>query len=180
MPAFNIDNFLATVNSIGLSRKNRFEVLIDPPAVTLRGFDNFDGRGLSLLAESIAIPELTISAEVQQIWGPAIHRPKGINYGGFMTVQFYVDQDLRVKKIFDNWMQYIVDGNQYTVRYQSDYVAPLMTVAQLDDENTEVYRVRFEEAFPAGMTQLDLNHGLQNSFHLLQVNFRYRRWYREI
>jgi hypothetical protein len=178
MASFSVENFRETVLNLGLARKNRFEVLISAPAKVSALGSNQD-RIISLMAESAVLPELTINAEMQQIWGPAIHRPKSIGYGGFMVLQFHLDQSMAVKKLFDSWMESIVDGSQYTVSYQSDYVAPLLQVVQLNDIDEPVYTVNFEDAFPAGQTQLDLNHGLQNATHLLQVNFRFRRWYAE-
>ena len=129
------------------------------------------------MAENAVFPELNINSEVFSVWGPAIHRPKSINYGGFMMIAFHVDQDMRVKKIFDRWMESIVDGRQYTVSFQRDYIAPFVTISQLNDTDQETYTVTLEEAFPAAQTQLDVNHGLLNAFHVLQVNFRFRRWY---
>lgn len=178
MATFSVENFRETVLNQGLARKNRFEVQIAAPAKVSALATNSD-RLISLFAESAVLPELTINAEMQQIWGPASHRPKSIGYGGFMVLQFHLDQDMTIKRLFDAWMQSIVDGQQYTVSYQSDYVAPLMQVIQLNDIDEPVYTVTFEEVFPAGQTQLDLNHGLQNATHLLQVNFRFRRWYAE-
>jgi hypothetical protein len=174
MAAFSIENFRSTVAETGLARKNRFEVLLAAPPRVLEGLD-YSNQALSLMAESAVFPELNINAEVFSSWGPAIHRPKSINYGGFMMLAFHVD--MRVKKLFDRWMQSIVDGRQYTVSYQQDYIAPFVNITQLDDQDNEVYTITLEEAFPATQTQLDLNHGIQNAFHLLQVNFRFRRWY---
>lgn len=170
MATFSLENFRESVLGLGLARKSRFDVEIQPPP----GLG--DGRLISLFCESAILPELTINAELQQIWGPAHHRPKGISYGGFMVLQFHLDREMTIKRLFDNWLQSIVDGNQYTVSYQRDYIAPVIKVTQLNENNDPTYSVTFEEAFPAGVTQLDLNHGLQNATHLLQVNFRYRKW----
>lgn len=176
MAVFSIENFRATVAETGLARKNRFEVEIAAPPLIIQDLD-YNNQALSLMAESAVFPELNINAEVFSVWGPAIHRPKSINFGGFIMLAFHVDQDMRVKKLFDRWMQSIVDGRQYTVSYQRDYIAPYMAITQLDDQDNEVYKITLEEAFPATMTQLDVNHSIQNAFHLLQVNFRFRRWY---
>lgn len=170
MATFSLENFRESVLGLGLARKNRFDVEIQPPPAL------GSGSLISLFCESAVLPELTINAEMQQIWGPAHHRPKSIAYGGFMVLQFHLDREMNIKKLFDRWMQSIVDGNQYTVSYQRDYIAPVIKVTQLDENNDETYSVIFEEAFPAGMTQLDLSHSLQASTHLLQVNFRFRKW----
>ena len=175
MATYSVENFRQTVLNTGLARKNRFECEIAvPPQV--RQATNISEPMLSLYVESAVFPELTINAETQFIWGPLIHRPKTLNYGGFMVLQFHLDQDMRIKKMFDTWMQSIVDGDQYTISYQRDYVAPMMRITQLDDQMEPVYSVRLTEAFPAGMVQLDLNHALQNATHMLQVSFRFRKW----
>jgi hypothetical protein len=176
MASFSVENFTRNVLSTGLARKNRFEVEIAmPPGIG----DGEVNRLVSLYAESAVFPEITINTETQFIWGPLIHRPKTINYGGFMTLQFHLDQDMRIKKLFDSWIQSIVDGEGYTVSYQRDYIAPMLRVTQLDEQENPVYVCELSEVFPAGIIQLDLNHSLQNTTHLLQVNFRFRKWVAE-
>jgi len=176
MANFSIENFRSTVSTLGLARKNRFEVDIAIP-LSLQQAVGIDQKTVSLLAESAVFPELTINADLQQIWGPAIHRPKNINYGGFMVVQFLLDQKMQVKRFFDTWMQNIVDDRQYTVSYQRDYVSPSITVTQLDETNNVAYGITLTEGFPAGQVQLDVSHSLNDTFHLHSVNFRFRRWY---
>jgi hypothetical protein len=176
MATFSVDNFRATVLNKGLAKKNRFEVELSVPPLVAQVIE-IDQRDISLLAESAVFPELSINAELQQIWGPAIHRPKSINYGGFMVIQFHLDQAMQIKRLFDTWMQTIVDGTQYTVSYQRDYLCPAIKITQLNDLDAATYSIVLEEAFPAGQVQLDLNHSLQNATHLHTVNFRFRRWY---
>jgi len=175
MATFSVENFRNTVLNTGLARKNRFECEIALPR-PIQTATSISEPMLSLYVESAVFPELTINAETQYIWGPLMHRPKTINYGGFMVLQFHLDQDMRIKKMFDTWMQSIVDGDQYTVSYMQDYVAPMMKITQLDDQMEPVYSVQLTEAFPAGLIQLDLNHALQNATHMLQVSFRFRKW----
>ena len=175
MATYSVENFRQTVLNTGLARKNRFECEIAvPPQV--RQATNISEPMLSLYVESAVFPELTINAETQFIWGPLIHRPKTLSYGGFMVLQFYLDEDMAIKRTFDYWLQSIVDGEQYTVSYQRDYVAPLMRITQLDKNDQPTYIVNLTDVFPAGVVQLDVNHSLQNAVHLLQVSFRFRKW----
>ena len=172
---FDIEKFISAVRVNDMARKARFKVELTPPAAIVNN-TGINVSVMSMFCESAVFPELTINAETQYIWGPLIHRPKTISYGGFMVLQFYLDEDMAIKRMFDYWLQSIVDGEQYTVSYQRDYVAPLMRITQLDKNDQPTYIVNLTDVFPAGVIQLDVNHSLQNAVHLLQVSFRFRKW----
>lgn len=170
--AFSLDNFLATVRSTSLARTNKFEVVINTPP----GFNSSTSQLVSLYAEQINFPPLIAAIRTYKVWGPAIHRPQSIEYGGEgITAVFHVDRDMNVKSYFDTWLHNIIDKNDYTVSYLRDY-ATSIDIKQLDEQNNVTYNIQLLDAFPRSMNIMELNNQSQNQTHRLSVTFAYRNW----
>lgn len=170
---FNLSNFIATVNTTSLARTNRFEVLINAPPCATRGNEQL----VSLYTEQINFPPIINNLRSYKVWGPSIHRPQSIEYGGEgINAIFHVDRDMSVKKFFDDWMHGIIDKNNFTVSYLKDY-ATTIDINQLDEQNNITYSVKLFDAFPRSMNVMELNNASQNQTHRLSVVFAYRYWF---
>jgi len=173
-----VTNFLATVKSKGLSKPNRFEVIIDNPICLLN--NNF-GREVGMFADNAFLPQTRILTSRQQLFGPPEYFPVGVDYGGDnMGINFIVDREMRVKTYFDQWVDGVVNrtpGNQawHTTKYRDNYVTT-MTINQLDESDRVTYSVTCYELFPVSVNPLILDNNLANAVHKLNVTFSYRRW----
>ena len=177
MSNFSISNFISEVNSRGLARPSRFEVFILPPP----GLGSLTGSGrfVSLMCESASLPAMTVSTKPFRIYGASYQRPISSDFNGDgITLSFYIDNQMEVKSFFDAWMFKIVNPNSFNVSYQKDYVSQIK-ISQLDEKNNEKYSVYLEDAFPRAINVLDLNMGLTNQVHKLNITFAYRRWFPE-
>jgi len=102
--------------------------------------------------------------------------PVGMEFNGEgITMTFYVDKNLEIKKYFETWLYSIVNPNSFNVRYQNEYVCTI-TIYQLDETDKRKYAVSLIDAFPKAIGQLDLNSGASNQIHRLTVIFTYRQW----
>lgn len=171
---FSLDTFIATTRNTSFARTNRFEVLINrPPAV------NGDYQLVSLYTEQINFPPMINNVRTYKVWGPSIHRPQSIEYGGEgITAIFHVDRDMEVKKFFDDWMHSIINKNDFTVSYLKEY-ATTIDINQLDEQNNITYSVKLYDAFPRSINIMELNNQSQNQTHRLSVVFAYRYWYEQ-
>ena len=177
MSNFNISNFISEVNTRGLARPSRFEVFILPPP----GLGSLTGSGrfVSLMCESASLPAMTVSTKPFRIYGANYQRPVSSDFNGDgITLSFYIDNQMEVKSFFDAWMFKIVNPNSFNVSYQKEYVSQIK-ISQLDEQNNETYSVYLEDAFPRAVNMLDLNMGLINQVHKLNITFAYRRWFPE-
>lgn len=135
-----------------------------------------DDRRVCLLCESTNFPALNIAVKTQRIIGPAYQRPVLSEYGGEgLSFTFHVDREMTVKRLFDAWMQTIVNPETFTVAFPESYVCDV-TINQLDESNNVSYAVVLEDAFPRAMNLMDLNNSSQNQTHRLTVMFAYRKW----
>ena len=177
MSNFSISNFISEVNNRGLARPTRFEVFILPPPEL--GSLTSSGRFVSLMCESASLPAMTVSTKPFRIYGASYQRPISSDFNGDgITLSFYIDNQMEVKSFFDAWMFKVVNPNSFNVSYQKEYVSQIK-IAQLDEKNNESYSIYLEDAFPRAINMLDLNMGLTNQVHKLNVTFAYRRWFPE-
>lgn len=169
---FNIDEFRTNILNDSLARTNRFEVIINPPV----GLRSSFGRKVSMLVESTNFPLINIASKSFKIFGPSYQRPYTAEFGGEgLQMTFHVDRDMRVKRFFDNWMGLIIDPEDFTTAYQSEYISTI-DIHQLDEANNIKYAVQLLEAFPRNMNLMDLNNASSNQTHRLNILFSYRYW----
>lgn len=172
MAHFNLNNFKATVLGQGLAKPTRFEVIISPPP----GLSSSTAEKVSLLCEQASLPMLNLNVKPYRVFGPSYQRPVTSEYGGEgIPLTFHVDRKMMVKEFFDNWIQLIVNRDNYTVSYQDNY-ASVVDIYQLDEANNYTYHIQLLEAFPRSMNLMELNHSSQSQTHRLTVLFVYRKW----
>ena len=174
MSLFSLENFRAEVLNRGLAKANRFEVIIVPPkCVASAG----DVRVVSMMAENCQLPTTRIITAQQRIFGPPTNHPQSAEYGGDnMTIQFYLDREMTVKRFFDVWVDGVVDRTRNTVYYQDNYLSQGMTISQLDEQDRAMYGVKFIDLFPIAVNPVQLDHNQANAVSRLTVTFAYRRW----
>lgn len=174
--SFSLNEFLSSVKTIGLARVNRFEVDIFRPAVLANSTE--EARLISLLCEVSNFPPLNLSVKPFKIFGPSYQRPITSEYGGDgISMTFHVDNDMTLKRFFDDWTESIVRREDFTVNYQSSYITNIK-IRQINEQDDVTYEIELLEAFPRSITLMDLNHTSQNQTHRLNVIFAYRYWRR--
>jgi hypothetical protein len=174
--AFRLQDFIAEVKTKGLARVNRFEVIITPPTGVNVNYLEFSK--ISLFCEVSNFPPINLSVKPFKIFGPSYQRPITSEYGGDgISMTFHVDREMKVKKYFDDWIETVVNRNNFTVAYQNEYVTKI-SIRQLDEANNVNYEIELLEAFPRSITLMDLNQTAQNQTHRLNVIFAYRYWRR--
>lgn len=188
----------------GISRTNRFQVLIPVPskmqqAVTsdaelgkktklqeyfteaVKIIQVFTGggtteftRGLDLMCSQTEIPGKTINISETKYNGDVHKIGNSIMYGNQQFV-FKVSKDMYEKNIIDEWMNLIVDPKTHEIGYYNDYVVDI-TVYQLDTNDNIVHAIVLEDAFPVMSNPLTLSNLESNNTHELMVQFAYRKW----
>jgi len=168
MATFSLDEFRSRLSNLGIARPNRFQVILPELG---------NGSALpSLFCESSSLPPLAVLTRSQRIQGPLHQRASNLDYGGGgISMTFYVDSNMDVKKYFDTWVHMTVNPASFTVNYYNDYAKDIM-IYQLDEKDNEKYSIRLVEAFPTSLGIMELNQGSNDTVHRLTVTFSYRYW----
>ena len=173
---FNLDKFVTQVRTgAGLSRTNRFEVIIAAPTGLPQIRRNSEDL-VSLYVDSASFPTFNLAINAFKIFGPAYQRPITSDYGGEgMPITFNVDREMKIKSFFDDWCHLVVDPVTFTVGYPKEY-ASTINIRQLDEQNNINYELELIEAFPRSLSTMELSNSSQNQTHRLTVTFAYRYW----
>lgn len=171
MSAFSIMDFRGKMNAHSLARSNRFEAIIIPPN-PLSSF----GREISIMVESIVFPSMSISAKAFKTHGPNHQLPIGSDYGGDgIPITFWLDGRMDNKRFFDAWLELIVGGTDYLVKYQQEYTTSIY-INQLNEMNEPVYGIELIDAFPRSFSQIQLDNNAVNQVSRLNSIISFRRW----
>jgi len=171
MANFTIDNFRSEIRTRGLSRSNRFEVIL--PSLNIPGWDDIIKLS-SLFCESTALAPIAVSTRQTKIQGPIYQRGTSVEYGGNIPLTFFVDRDMNIRALFEIWLSSVIKPGSFEVGYFNDYAKPIELI-QLDEQEVGVYKMTLIDAFPVAIAQQEINNSLQG-FHRLTVTFAYRYW----
>ena len=187
-----VDDFKAMVGKRGgLSRPNRFNFIMTPPATSLLntdwqgllqsaltgnlGLNDFvnDPRDISLLCESCSLPGKQINVLEHDF---EMHRHTVKKATGYtledITVSFHLTNDYYMKKVFDKWLNLIVNPKNYLTPYKNTYTSDII-IQQLDRKNSVVYGVKLLNAYPTNVAAVQLDNNASDQTNKLSVTFTY-------
>lgn len=172
MSQFSLDNFRAQVLQNGLAKAHRFEVMILSPAS-----QSAEGARLaSMFAEGTQLPQTRINTTQMRMWGSPRIMPLWAEYGGDnISINFFLDRQMEVKKYFDAWIDRVVSRQDSTVSYYDDIIANI-EIHQLDEQDRSSYGVVLKEAYPISVNPVQLDMG-NSGVSRLSVTFAYKKWF---
>ena len=152
-PKKAIQEFIAQVKSSGIARTNRYAVFFSPPPkVAPAGLNK-----ILLFCDQVTVPGANFSTTQNRIFGEFREVPYEKNYDQ-ISLSFYVDTEMKVKQLFDDWQNIIANPITRTYGYYTDYVCDLdIEIQDLNDKTR--YMVKLVECYPKtiGGIQLDMN-----------------------
>jgi hypothetical protein len=189
----SIDNLKSLISKKGgLARANRFRVIFTPPTQSLLNLNpqtiissvisgNFsaknlinDPRDIDILCDSVSIPGRQISTIDYIAEKQSVKIPYGELHDD-VTCTFLLTNDYYMKTVFDSWIGSIVDMDQYSLAYKKDITTDVI-IQQLDEENTPIYGVKLEGAFPTTVNDIELSNESENTIQKLGVSFSYDKY----
>ena len=182
-----LNEMQAALGKNGISRPNRYEVTLLPPATNNISSNKFtkimgealgDGtvRAAGLKCESISFPgrSLNTTDEVN-IYGPNRKIVTGVSFGD-ISATFSCDETMREKLYFEAWQSLSHNPDTFTVGYYNNYVGRVEIKALSEFDNGITYGVRLIEAFPVSILEQGLNYQNGATYQTITVNFAYRYW----
>ena len=171
-----IDDFKSVIGRrSGLAPANRFAIFMSPPSQTLLNLDlqnaasnllsgNFgpgqfvnDPRDVAILCESCSLPGRQIQTLDKQHmnYRQSIKIPQGY-FNEDVNFVFHLTNDYHMKKLFDRWLDMIVNSETYNIAYKKDFVTDV-TIQQLNQRNVPVYGIKLKNAFPVTVNTIELD-----------------------
>jgi hypothetical protein len=153
------------------AKQNRFDVIIIPP--TNLPFIGVSSRDLAFKCQTAELPGRTMATTEQKTYGP-IEKFPYLTMFNDIDLTFIIEDDMRHKRFFDNWLNYISPLSTNNYKYKSDYCCDIV-INQYDLTDKLSYSVRLIESFPLSVNQLSLDWS-SDDYHKLTVTFAYTRW----
>lgn len=175
-----ISTFVSQISN-GLARPNRFLVSVTPPNGVMTGLqsvgsanvDNARLQKILLLCDSAQLPGATLNTTPIRTFGEVRELPYEINYEP-ITLTFFVDAEMNVKKLFDLWLLSTQVGDTRTFNYYDSYTSPMKIYVQDVAENNR-YIVDLFECYPKTVSAVQLDYANKDVMKL-QVNMMYKYW----
>jgi hypothetical protein len=165
-----INQFISEVKTGALARTNRFGVEFTPPA----GINPGNLRKILLFCDTVQLPGINYSTVQNRTFGEFREVPYEKLYEP-INLTFYVDNDMMVKKMFDDWMSLISDPNTRTYSYYDTYIAKKFTIEVQDINDKTRYQIELFEAYPKNMNAVNLDNASKDVMKLT-VNMQYKYW----
>lgn len=170
-----------TTKGGGVAKVSRFLIQIMPPPFPRKERLNFPEvqermRDLTFQCEAAELPGRNISTNDITLAGPTIKLPYGSNYGD-ITLNFICTNDMYERKLFDDWLNYINNTQNFMTTFREDY-ATSVYIFQYDEggdrarEPSVTFGVELVEAYPITINSMGLTWG-DESIHKLGVTFAY-------
>ena len=187
-----IDSLKGVINKRGgLSKTNKFAIVMTPPTNTLLNLDiaehvrnalsgTFglgdlvnDPRDIALLCENVSIPGRQIQTTEyasNQDWFtskiPTAYLSEDVTFSFHLTGDYYI------RKMFDRWQGAIISTKTKLVNYESEYYSDVI-IQQLDQNGVPTYGVKLINAFPTTVSAIVLDNNAADSTQRLTVTLAY-------
>lgn len=174
---FKYNEFREFVKGDGLSKQNRFYLIISMPAISGQTGSNFSAAGpksrdLHMLCKSISVPGVNVASSPTRYTGETMESPYDRTFGD-AQIGFYVDRQMYVRQFFDDWVNLIQDQKTKTFNYYKDFISNEVSIFVLDKEDKETYQITLYEAFPKSIGQLSLEQS-DNSTMVFDVTLSFK------
>lgn len=92
-----------------------------------------------------------------------------------VTFSFYTDQNMDTRRYFDIWQGAVMNFSNNTSNFYNEYVSDIKMFIE-NDRGEDVYGVVLYEAFPMGISIMDMSYSSTNQFMSLATTFSYKYW----
>jgi hypothetical protein len=130
-------------------------------------------RKVLLFCDQIQLPGVNYSTTQIRTFGEFRETPYEKLYDN-LTMSFYVDNDMKVKGLFDDWIGSIQDPITRTFSYYDQYISEMKIEVQ-DLQNKTRYEMTLYECYPKNIGSIQLDYA-NKDFMKMQVTMQYKYW----
>ena len=161
--------FISSIKSKGLARTNRYTVVMTLPFV----FDNNITKKALMFCEQIQLPGTNFSTAQNRSFGEFRETPYEKLYEP-INLNFYVDKEMLIKDMFDQWQNSIYNPQTRTFNYYDKYTTDI-TIQVQDTTDTSHYYITLHECYPKSVGAVQLDYASKDVMKL-SVSIAYK-WY---
>ena len=172
-PTYSLSRFMEQAKHSGIARHNRFGVFFRYPRQLQQQISHDDIRKVLLFCETVNIPGHNYLSATVRTFGEIREAPYEKFYNP-INMTFYVDSDMRVKHLFDDWAKAIQNPETRRFGYYDNYTTDIHIMVYNMAEN-EVYRVVCYECYPKEMMMVNMDTTSKDIMRL-QISMQIKYW----
>lgn len=165
----SINNFISEVKVGGLARQNRFAVLFTPPV----DIGTPELQKVLLFCDTSQLPGVNFSTVQNRTYGEFREIPYEKLYDN-LNMSFYVDTQMKVKSLFDSWINKIQNPVTRNFNYYNNYTCE-MTIDVQDTVDRTRYQLTLYECYPKTLGAISLDYASKEIMKL-PVTMQYKYW----
>lgn len=172
--SFSLSEFSSELRQRNVSRLNQYYVeIIAPPAL------NGVGTNLvSMWCSSAATPHTFLMTNDNFIEAGVRRKyAYDIDFQN-LVLNFYIDQEYKVRNFFDAWKQAIVPYHR-RFEYPDNYTSEKINLYILDQTDTPTYKYEYSRVYPKTINSTELTYAGGNTIASLNVEFVFEDVYFE-
>lgn len=175
MSAPTLSAFSTELRTRNISRQNQYYVEIIPPPALVGKVT--DAPLVSMWCNRIQTPHTYLMTNDNFIEA-GIRRKYAYDVDfQNLVLDFYLDQEYKVKKFFDAWKQSIIPYHR-RFQYSDDYTAEKINLYILNQENNATYKYEYSRVYPKTINSVELSYS-GNAISNLNVEFVFEDVYFE-
>lgn len=142
-----LNEFISEVKG-GMAKSHHFAVQLTlPSAISNLEPIKSNMNKIILFCDQAQLPGVSYSTNPVRSYGEVKEVPYEKLFEQ-VNLSFYVDADLTVKKLFDEWIALVQDPVTRDFNYPSKYISDSINILIYDNQNQERYRVALNKVFP--------------------------------
>lgn len=167
-----LNDFIAHVKS-GMAKTSHFSVSVKPP-VSIGNDNNIKANMTKVLlfCDQVQLPGISYSSNPIRAHGESYEVPYEKIYDP-ITLSFYVDTDMNVKRLFDKWINLIQDTKTRIFNYPDTYISDTLDILVYDSEERTKYICKLHRCFPKTVSAIQLDYNSREVMKL-NVTFSYK------
>jgi hypothetical protein len=164
-----IEQFIADIKTRGLSRSNRYTVSFVPPV----SLNNINLGSIMLLCDQATLPGVSFSTTQIRTFGEFRETPYEKLFDN-ASFSFYVDKEMYVKYMFDQWINSVQDPETRKFNYYDAYTTDWSIDVQ-DLLNNTRYTLTMFECYPKAINSIQLDYASKDIMKI-NVSIQYKNW----
>lgn len=170
-----LTTFISEIKTGALARNSHYYMNFTAPAIFANSKLNSSNnmQRLFLYCNSAQLPGINISTFQSRTFGETREMPYERLFDN-VSLSFYVDRNMHIKKFFDQWIDGIQDPITRNFNYYENYTTDISIIVK-DVADKPAYIVTLYEAYPKTMSPITLGYD-QKDVMQLQVSMNYKYW----
>ena len=167
-----LNDFISEVKSKGLMRTANYTVVMSLPAALSTKYTT-NLQNILMFCDKVDMPGVTVATAPVKTFGEARETPYDRQFGT-TVLTFFVDNNMKVKSMFDDWVNVIQDQETRLFEYYANYITNIEIHVE-DIQGKKRYAIVLKECYPKDIGSISLDYSSKEVMKL-SVTLNYKSW----